>query len=238
MLETAQKAPIVAIRNDNRTLAKFPIFAGLSAEDIRALDARCLWRKVAGGEWVIDYQADGADVYFVFSGLARVVIVSSGREMILRDIREGEYFGQYSAIDGKARSAAIVAVTDSVVARMSAAVLWEAIHAHASVREMILRDLVTDIRTANQRVHEHANFDVRKRLCAELIRLSRTTGEGRVVVSPPPTHAEFAARISTHREAVTKTLSALEKDGLVARSPSAIVLTDAARLRRILASDT
>ena len=29
---------------------------------------------------------------------------------------------------------------------------------------------------------------------------------------PPPTHAEFAARISTHREAVTKTLSALERE--------------------------
>jgi CRP-like cAMP-binding protein len=102
----------------------------------------------------------------------------------------------------------------------------------------VLRELVGDIRTANQRVHEQANFDVRKRLCAELIRLSRATGEGRVVVSPPPTHAEFAARISTHREAVTKTLSALEREGLISRSPSAIVLTDANRLRRILASDT
>jgi CRP-like cAMP-binding protein len=238
MLETAQKAPTITTRSEHRTLAKVPTFAGLPAEDIRALDARCLWRKVAGGEWVLDYQAEGADVYFVFSGLARVVIVSSGREMILRDIREGEYFGHYSAIDGKPRSAAIVAVTDSVVARMSAAVLWESIHRYDSVRERVLRDLVGDIRTANQRVHEQANFDVRKRLCAELIRLSRATGEGRVVVSPPPTHAEFAARISTHREAVTKTLSALEREGLIARSPSAIVLTDATRLRRILASDT
>ena len=187
---------------------------------------------------MIDYQAEGADVYFVFSGLARVVIVSSGREMILRDIREGEYFGHYSAIDAKPRSAAIVAVTDSVVARMSAAVLWDSIHRYASVREGVLKDLVSDIRTANQRAHEQANFDVKKRLCAELIRLSRTTAEGRVVVSPPPTHAEFAARISTHREAVTKTLSALEREGIISRSPAAIVLVDAAQLRRILAADT
>jgi CRP-like cAMP-binding protein len=237
MLEAPHKAPSLASRADNRTLAKVPLFAALSAEDIRALDARCLWRRVGGGEWVIDYQAEGADVYFVFSGLARVVIVSSGREMILRDIREGEYFGHYSAIDGKARSAAIYAVTDTVVARMSAPVLWEYINRHASVRESVLKDLVGDIRTANQRAHEQANFDVRKRLCAELIRLSRTTKEGRVVVSPPPTHAEFAARISTHREAVTKTLSALEREGMIARSPSAIVLADAARLRRALASD-
>ncbi len=238
MSEAARKAPSPGNRPEMRTLARVPIFAGLSPDDIRALDGRCLWRKVGAGEWVIDYQAEGADVYFVYSGLARVVIVSSGREMILRDIREGEYFGHYSAIDGKPRSAAIVAVNDSVVARMSATVLWEELHTHPSVRERVLKDLVADIRTANQRAHEQANFDVKKRLCAELIRLSRTTGEGRVVVSPPPTHAEFAARISTHREAVTKTLSALEREGMIARSPSAIVLIDAARLRRVLASDT
>ena len=238
MPEAAHKAPSSGSRHENRTLAKVPLFAALSAEDIRALDARCMWRRVAGGEWVIDYQAEGEDVYYVFSGLARVVIVSAGREMILRDIREGEYFGHYSAIDSRARSAAIVAVTDATVARMSAPVFWESIHRYPSVRECVLKDLVTDIRTANQRAHEQANFDVKKRVCAELIRLSRTTSEGRVVVSPPPTHAEFAARISTHREAVTKTLSALEREGMITRSPSAIVLADAARLRRALASDT
>jgi CRP/FNR family cyclic AMP-dependent transcriptional regulator len=236
MLETATKAPPVVTR-EIRTLAKIPLFGALAPADVHALDGRCFWKKVGGGEWVIDYQADGADVYFVFSGHARVVMVSAGREMILRDIKEGEYFGHYSAIDQRPRSAAIVAITDSVVARMPSAVLWEAIHRHEKVREQILRDLVADIRTANQRAHEQANYDVRKRLCAELMRLSRTTGEGRVVVSPPPTHAEFAARISTHREAVTKTLSALEREGLISRAPTAIILLNVAQLRRTLAAE-
>ena len=57
------------------------------------------------------------------------------------------------------------------------------------------------------------------------------------MVSPPPTHAEFAARISTHREAVTKTLSALEREGLIPLSPNAIVLNDAAQLRRVLTAE-
>jgi CRP/FNR family cyclic AMP-dependent transcriptional regulator len=236
MLETAQKASPTATR-ETRSLAKIPLFGGLTPDEVRALDNRCFWKRVGAGEWVIDYQADGADVYFVFSGHARVVMVSAGREMILRDIKEGEYFGHYSAIDARPRSAAIVAITDSVVARMPSAVLWEAIHHHEKVRESILKDLVADIRTANQRAHEQANFDVRKRLCAELIRLSRATGEGRVVVSPPPTHAEFAARISTHREAVTKTLSALEREGLISRTPTAILLLNAAQLRRALAAE-
>jgi len=226
------------VSRDLRTLARTPLFASLGAEDIRALDARCHWRRVPAGEWVIDYQSDGQDVFFVFSGHARVVIVTGGREMILHDIKEGEYFGQYSAIDGKPRSAAILAVADTVIARMKASVFWEAIHRYPGVREGVLKALVADARALNERANEHANFDVRHRLCAELLRLSRETGQGRVVVSPPPTHAELAARISTHREAVTKILNALARDGLIERSHTAIVLTDPSGLRRILTADT
>jgi CRP/FNR family transcriptional regulator, cyclic AMP receptor protein len=226
-----------AIR-EPRTVARIPLFASLSEDEVRALDARCLWRKVPAGEWVIDYQAEDVDVFFVLSGHARAVIHSAGREMIMRDMMEGEYFGQYSAIDGKPRSAAIVAVADTVVARMSAPLFWEVIHRYPGVREDVLKTLVSDARRLNQRANEQANFDVRHRLCAELLRLSRTTGEGRTVVSPPPTHAELAGRISTHREAVTKILNTLERNGLIARSHTAIVLVDAAGLRRIVAELT
>ncbi len=224
-----------AARHEERTLARAPLFASLGREDIRGLDSRCHWRKVAAGEWVIDYQADGKDVFFMLSGLARVVIVAAGRELILHDIKEGEYFGAYSAIDGKPRSAAIVAVSDATVARMSSELFWEAIHKHPRVREGVLKNLVADMRALNQRATEQANFDVRHRLCAELLRLSRPTGVDRLVVSPPPTHAELAARISTHREAVTKTLSALEREGLIERDAKAIRLVDPTGLRRILA---
>ncbi len=221
----------------SETLGRTPLFASLAPDEIRAIDTRCTWRKVGAGEWVIDYQSDGTDVFFVHSGHARVVIVTSGREIILRDIHEGEYFGEYSAIDGNPRSAAIRAIADTVVARMSAAVFWEAIHRHPDVCARVLKTLVAGIRALNDRTNEHANLDVRRRLCSELLRLSRTTTDGRVVISPPPTHAELAARISTHREAVTKYLNALQRGGVVARTHGAIVLTDVQRLRSIIAEE-
>ncbi len=219
----------------SETLGRIPLFASLGPDEVRAIDTRCAWRKVGAGEWVIDYQSEGTDVFFVHSGRARVVIASLGREIILRDIHEGEYFGEYSAIDGKTRSAAIRAIVDTVIARMSAPVFWEAIHRHPDVCEKVLKTLVAGIRALNDRTNEHANLDVRHRLCSELLRLSRTTTDGRVVVSPPPTHAELAARISTHREAVTKFLNALERGGAIARTHGAIVLTDTERLRRVVA---
>jgi CRP/FNR family transcriptional regulator, cyclic AMP receptor protein len=218
-----------------QSLARVPLFAPLGAEEVRTLDSRCVWRTVTAGQWVIDDHSDGTDVFFVLHGHARVVIGTLGREIILRDIYDGEYFGELSAIDGRPRSAGIIAIADSLVARMSAGVFREAVHRHPSVCDRVLATLVTAIRALNDRANEQANFAVNERLCAELLRLSRPTAEGRIVVSPPPTHAELAARISTHREAVTKILNALERDGAISRTRGAIALTNIEHLRRIVA---
>ena len=174
---------------NSQSLARAPLFASLSETDIRALDSRCIWRKVKAGAWVIDDHADGADVFFVVDGHARVVIAGSKRDIILRDILDGEYFGELSAIDGKPRSAGIVAITDTVVAQMSAKTFREMIHLHPSVCDQVLERLAASIRAVNDRVNEQVNFEARDRLILELLRLSREREGGRVVVSPPPTHA-------------------------------------------------
>jgi CRP-like cAMP-binding protein len=175
------------------------------------------------------------DVFFVLGGHARVVIGGSAREIILRDIFDGEFFGELSAIDGRPRSAGIVAITDTIVAQMPSKVFRETIHVHPSVCDKVLATLAASIRSLNERVNEQVNLDAHDRLCLELLRLSRKSGEGRIVVSPPPTHAELAARIGAHREAVTKFLSALQREGAISRTRSAIVLTNPERLRAIAA---
>ena len=53
--------------------------------------------------------------------------------------------------------------------------------------------------------------------------------------SPPPTHSELAARVSSHREAVTRELGALKRAGLIERRRGAIALLDAERLRLMVA---
>jgi hypothetical protein len=71
------------------------------------------------------------------------------------------------------------------------------------------------------------------RLCAELLRLSHPSGQDRIIISPPPTHLEIALRIGTRREAVTKSLNALEREGVIARNRGAIALVAPERLRQI-----
>lgn len=218
----------------SETLSRIPLFRSLDAKVIRALDSQCVWRRCNAGEWIIDYQDDSADLFIVSQGHVRVRIrMISGKEVLLRDIRDGEYFGELAAIDGKQRSAGIVAVTDTTIARMSPAVFRDTIHRHPDVCDQLLALLASQVRMLANRVNEFASLDVKHRLYAELLRIARPAkgADGELVISPPPTHAELAARVSSHREAITRELGKLAREGLLLKRRGALALPDPTALR-------
>jgi CRP/FNR family transcriptional regulator, cyclic AMP receptor protein len=221
----------------SETLARIPLFKSLPSEAIERLDSRCIWRRACANECILDYRDGGADVYFAVQGHVRVMIRTSfGKESILRDIKDGEFFGELAAIDGQARSATIVAVTDTIIARMSPTVFREMVHRYPEVCDQLLLLLASQVRMLANRVTEFSALDVRARIHAELLRLSRPArpGDKHAVISPPPTHAELAARVSTHREAVTRELNRLKKVGLLERRRGALVLLDRAQLASLI----
>jgi len=223
--------------SNSQTLARIPLFKSLSREAVRRLDTQCIWRRAKAKESVLDYKDGGADLYFVAQGHVRVLIrATSGRDSILRDIRDGEFFGELAAIDGQPRSAAIVAVTDAVIARMPPAIFRDLVHAHPDVCDQLLVLLASQIRMLANRVNEYGTLDVRARIYAELLRLSRPAraGEIQAVISPPPTHVELAARVSARREAITRELKSLERAGLLERRRGALVLLDTVQLTHLI----
>jgi len=223
-------------RERTETLKAIPLFRSLPPETIGKLDAQCMWRHASKGQWLLDYQESSNDVFFVVTGAVRVIIQSGGREVLFREIKAGEYFGELAAIDRQPRSSGIVAVFDVTLARMPASLFIATVNAHADACNQLLTLLANQIRSLTNRMHEYATLDVRHRIMAELLRLSRPEPHkpGRAIVSPPPIHAEIAARVATRREAVVRQLNALESDGLIERRRGAIALIDVDRLRRLV----
>ena len=218
------------------TLGKLLLFRSLDAAKIQLLDTQCSWRRANRGDWVISYQDTNTDVFFVVSGGVQVKIQAvSGREVLLRQIDAGEYFGELSAIDSEPRSAGIIAVSNVVVARMPAAVFRSAVHGHPDVADQLLAQLAGQIRTLANRVNEFTTLDSRHRIYAELLRLSKPAAAAKqAVISPPPTHSEIAARVSIRREAVAREIKSLERSGLIERRRGALVLTDTDKLQRLI----
>jgi CRP/FNR family cyclic AMP-dependent transcriptional regulator len=215
------------------SLAQIPLLRPLAAAEIRRLDSLCVWKTARLKEWIVEYDEEGTDVFFLVSGRVRVMIMTSpDREVILTDIEAGGFFGELAAIDGKPRSAGIVALTAATVARMPAAVFREVYRTHPDIGEQLLQRLATRLRELTHRIHEFNALQVKHRIYAELLRLSRPdpTDRRRALVSPPPSHAEIAAHVSTRREMVARELKALEREGLLGRRRGAFVIADVAAL--------
>ncbi len=221
-----------AMTRQSETLARFVLFRSLGKDLIQQLDTQCIWRRVRANEWLIDYEDDTVDLFFVAYGRLRVTIRPiSGSEIILRDLREGEFFGELAALDGRPRSAGVVAMTDSVIARMTPTVLRDVVHRHPDVCDQLLALLASQVRMLAGRVREMSTLDVRHRIYSELLRLANAEASGgEMKITPPPTHAELAARVSTHREAISRELKSLERAGLIERRRGAIVLLQPAEL--------
>ncbi len=158
----------------HETLEKVALFRSLEGKAREGFEHRCQWRHAHPKEWLLEQNDIGTDIYFLTSGVVRVLITPSpDREIILGDIEAGGYFGEMAAIDGQPRSAGILAITDATIARMPATVFREIIHQYPDVSEQLLRQLVTRIRTLDQRVNEFSSMHVKNRIYAELLRRSR-----------------------------------------------------------------
>ena len=213
------------------------IFESVSLEDLEALAKRLRWKRYGADQQIIGHLDESTDVFLVIEGMVRVTVYSpAGKEVTFRDIGAGEYFGELAAIDGLPRSATVAALTDSLVASMSAEMFWEILRTYPDVAALVLKRLASSVRALTERVFEFSALAVRNRVHAELLRLARhhMVGENTAMIRPAPTHAEFASRVSTHREAVTRELNQLSRDGLVERQAGALAIHDVERLARLV----
>ncbi|HZF34108.1 MAG TPA: Crp/Fnr family transcriptional regulator [Candidatus Angelobacter sp.] len=220
--ETAEARPL-------ETLRHVPLFRSLTDDETHRLDVQCFWRRYEAKQQILGHGEGGTDVFFVISGVVRALIRGiGGREVILGDIRAGEFFGELAAIDGRPRSASVVALTRATAARMPAPVFREAIHRYPDTCDQMLELIAARLRMLDKRVNEFSSLDIKHRVVAELLRLSRPdrADRSRAVVSPPPLHTEIAARVLARREAVTRELNLLERAGLLERRRGAFILTD------------
>ncbi len=220
------------------TLSAIGLFSDLTSRDFEALDKCCHWQTYGAGQQILSRSDLTTDVFFIVSGDVRVAACSlDGKEVAFRDLGAGTTFGELSAMDGAPRSADVVALSDAVVPSMAAEAFMDVLRTHPEVSAKLLRQLAGLTRKLSDRVYEFSVLAVKNRVHAELLRLAREhdNGDNMATVSPAPTHAEIASRVSTHREAVTRELNALDKGGMIERRKGALIVPDVARLAALVA---
>ncbi|MBC5785250.1 Crp/Fnr family transcriptional regulator [Ramlibacter sp. USB13] len=217
-------------------LRQIDLLQGLSADRLDAIGRQCAWRPYEAGQRLVAREDADRDVHFIVGGTVLVTTyAANGRETSLRELSAGTSFGEIAAVDGRPRSADVVALTSGLLASMSPADFRELLRAEWQVNERVLQRLSQLVRLLTERVVEVSTLNVQQRVCMELLRLAGTPARagGALRIEPAPRHAELAHRVSSYREQVTRELSALVKSGLLAKDGAALVVRDPAGLQAL-----
>ena len=224
----------------SRTLAKVPIFSGLTDAELSFLAQRAVTRRYSPGEIVFAEGEPCSGLYVVESGHVRIFKSSaSGREQVLSIDGPGSSVAEVPVFDGGNYPASGAAIDEASLLFVRKQDFQELCLAHPQVALKVLRVVGARLRRLVGIIEELSFTTVRHRLASLLIRLAQREGKQMadgVEITLPAGNQELAAQIGTVRELVSRNLSRFQAEGILKIDGRTVVIRDLASLQAELQS--
>ena len=120
-------------------LAEMPIFSGLDATLLRDIALAAEWLSLPGGAKLFSAGDPSDALYMVLSGCLGAFSADPTRRRFLARIAAGDMVGEMGLISGRPRSADVVALRDTELARISANAFNEVLRGHPEAMLRIAR---------------------------------------------------------------------------------------------------
>ena len=163
-------------------------------------------------------------LFIIAKGEVKVVLTAEdGREAILASLKEGDFFGEMSLLDGEPRSATVRAVEDSRLLIIRREDFLAAMKKQPDLALTLLGEMSRRLRKSNRQISSLALMRVYGRVAATLLQLMEERGirsktkEGKsmIVVKDRPTQQFIADMSGTTRETVSRVLNFFQKKGYI-----------------------
>ena len=138
----------VAATKPEELLSKVDLFSGLSHRELKKLVGRAKTVNHATGHLVAAEGLGGLAFHLVLSG--RASVQAGGREVSV--LGPGEYFGEISMIDGRPRSASVVAAEPLTTLAVPHALFVELLEEEPAFALGLLKTLCARLRSAEKPV--------------------------------------------------------------------------------------
>lgn len=193
-------------------------------------------RRVAAGALVMCPEQKTKSLYFIMAGRIRLYrLAPSGEQVFQGELGPGDCLKCPRVLCQHDCHTFAEAIVDSVLEVLPTPLLARLMHESVTFNQMLVRDVANQMVNLDQRFYETSVLPMKARLHAELLRISHRRRDGTFIISPPPTHQELANRICSQREAVSKELTRLTREGVIRRSRAAILLIREDAIRKELA---
>ena len=203
-------------------LRNVSLFESLDQQELEALSDVTFTRTFSKDNVIILAEEEGDTLFILKKGQVKVSIVSEeGREVILSLLGPGSVFGELSLLDGKPRSANVVATEETDLLMLRRADFLQLIYKTPQIATALLAELATRMRKTDRQIEGLALLDVTSRISDTLLQLATEQGaetaDG-VTIESRPTHQELANMSGTTRETVSRVLKRLEGQGYINRN--------------------
>jgi len=213
----------------------------LSELDRKIIFDQCTQRSVKPRAVIVSQGSGGRDMFIVVSGSLKVSVLSGeGKEISFVVLRQGDYFGELSMIDGRRRSATVTAIESSELLVLGHAEYQRLLREHPhTATEFLTRMLLTlanRIRVTDELYQDSVFLDVSSRLAKFLLSASiedDNSVPGQRLIDVRLSQYELGTLVNASRESVNKQLRDWEEQGIVNVDKGKITLLKPTQLQQI-----
>lgn len=204
-------------------ISDFPFFRELNDRDTLSLHENTRKLHFSAGETILAKGAKIECVYFIVDGRVKEsTYTRSGKEIVFNTLVQGDCFGIMSPPRDEGSKSDFIACTDTALFSVLASEFVRLMRTDSSVSESVLEEVSRVAHKFSDKLYEIRAMDVSTRTRAELLRHAVSESDPQdsryVEFDYLPTHEEIANTIFTHREAVTREISKLKRDGVIVKT--------------------
>ena len=210
------------------SLSQSWLFAVLHPSERERLVDCATERQFRKGEPLLERGRPGSNMMILVSGRARVTATSAeGKEVTLMILETGMTLGELALLDGKPRSADVVAMNSCLVLLLERRDFLPVLTQNPDLALRLMAILCDRLRTTSLALEEVALTDIPTRLASLLLKLSTRYGSdgglGRRI-QVRLSQGDLSSLIAATRESVNKQLRAWREQGILDEEDGHIVL--------------
>ncbi len=207
-------------------LRGIPLFQDLSDADLKVIDELSIEKVVPKGTAILSEGELGDSLYTIISGRVKVFIGDEdGREIILKILQPGDFFGEMSMVDSQPRSASVSTLENSTFKVLSHEAFSECLARAPRIATLVMQALAKRLRDADRKISTLALMDVYGRVANTLLELAINTN-GKLVVGEKLSQQDIANMVGASREMVNRILKDLSERGYIAVESKTITILD------------
>lgn len=219
-----------------RLMKRVPLFARLTDEEVNQIADQCIRRECKKEQVILVEEEVGQTLFIILKGTVKITRTSEeGREVILTILKSGDFFGELSLLDGRGRSATVVAMEEAELLTLRRSEFLHIIERFPQLSIELLKILGDRIRKCDIQIESITLHDSVGRIGSSLIHVADQTGYLRdksMVIPKLPVQQDLANMAGTARETISRVMSVFEQRGLIERVGHRVVIVDFARFKR------